>query len=334
VPHFFGVSGHHASARDPKWARYPQIGVSRYRTAAAPDSLILVFIDDVFAAAGGVATREQLLSVMSRKTLDAHIKAGAIFRIWHGIYASSPPVMSSRLAGLDLMSGRAIVACMCTAAQLYGFDTEKDDRIHILDPGVRMRPTSGVMVHQRIGAPLRRVGGRLATAPAWTAVEIARTLRRPRALATLDAALHSGACTAVDLEAAVVEQKGRRGIVKVRELMPYADSRAESPMESEARLVFIDGGLPAPELQYEITDRCGDLWRVDFAWPTSRVVAEYESMEWHASAEALRHDRMKTSRLQECGYTVIPIVVDDVRKRPFDLVGRIFYHLDRGALAG
>ena len=165
------------------------------------------------------------------------------------------------------MTGRVIVACMGTAARLYGFDTENDHRIHVLDPGVRMRPTAGLMVHQRIGAPLRRVEGRLATAPAWSAVEVARTLRRPRALATLDAALHCGACTSGELEAAVRDQKGRRGIVKVRELMEHTDGRAESPMESEARLVFIDGGLPTPELQYEIVDRCGDLWRVDFAWP-------------------------------------------------------------------
>jgi hypothetical protein len=293
-----------------------------------------VFIDDVFAASGGLATREQLLSVMSRKTLAAHMQAGAIIRVWHGVYSLSPPDALGRLAGLDLLTGRVIVACMSTAAQLYGFDTEEDDRIHILDPGVRMRPTAGLMVHQRIDAPPRRVEGRLATAPAWTAVEVARTLRRPRALATLDAALHCGACTAGELDATVRDQRGRRGIVKVRELMQYADARAESPMESEARLVFIDGGLPAPELQYEIVDRCGDLWRVDFAWSAAMVVAEYESMEWHASPEALKHDRIKTSRLQECGYSVIPIVVDDVRNNPFDLVGRIFYHLDRAALAG
>lgn len=271
---------------------------------------------------------------MSRKTLAAHVKAGAIVRVWHGVYALSPPDAIERLAALDLMTGKHIVACMSTAAQLYGFDTEKDDRIHILDPGVRMRPTSGLMVHQRVGAPLRRVEARLATAPAWTAVEIARALWRPRALATLDAALHCGACRAGELDAVVGEQGGRRGIVKVRELLKHADGRAESPMESEARLVFIDGGLPQPELQYEIVDRCGDLWRVDFAWPDSMVVAEYESMEWHASPDALRHDRIKTSRLQECGYSVIPIVVDDVRQRPFDLVGRIFYHLDRAKLAG
>jgi very-short-patch-repair endonuclease len=105
-------------------------------------------------------------------------------------------------------------------------------------------------------------------------------------------------------------------------------------MESEARLVFIDGGLPLPELQYEIVDRCGDLWRVDFAWPEAMLVAEYDSVEWHANPSAFRHDRIKTARLQECGYTVLPIVVDDVRRNQFDLVARIFNHLDRALLAG
>ena len=89
-----------------------------------------------------------------------------------------------------------------------------------------------------------------------------------------------------------------------------------------------------PELQYEIVDRCGVLWRVDFAWPEAMVIAEYESMEWHVSPAALKHDRVKTARLQECGYTVVPIVVDDVRNRSFDLVGRIFTHLSRPALTG
>jgi Transcriptional regulator, AbiEi antitoxin len=174
-----------------------------------------VFINEVFALNGGLATTEQLLAVMSRKSLAAHVRAGAIVRVWHGVYALEKPGTIGRLAALDLMTGKSIVACMGTAAKLYGFDTEKDDRIHVLDPGIRLRPTAGLMVHQRTGAPLRRISGRLATSPAWTAVETARALRRPRALATLDAGLRCGACSSADLEAAVCEQKGRRGIVKV-----------------------------------------------------------------------------------------------------------------------
>ncbi len=190
-----------------------------------------------------------------------------------------------------------------------------------------MRPSTGLMVHQRIGAPLRRVKGRLATAPAWTVIEVARTLRRSRALATLDAALHVRACTTGELDAAIREQKGRRGIVKVRELIGYIDSRAESPMESEARLVFIDNGLPMPELQHNIVDRYGRVWRVDFAWPDAMVLAEYDSVEWHVGRDALLHDRLKTARLQECGWITIPMTVDDIRADPAGLADRINYHL-------
>jgi hypothetical protein len=274
------------------------------------------------------------MDVMSRKALAQHLRVGAITRVWHGIYALGPPDTLDRLSGLDLIAGKPMVACLHTAADLHGFGTEPDARLHVLDPGVRMRPTIGLMVHQRTGAPLQRVHGRLATAPAWTAIEVARMLRRPRALAALDAALRSGTCTSAELDAAIREQKGRRGVVKVRELLPHADGRAESPMESEARLVFIDGGLPLPDLQYEIIDRCGQLWRVDFAWPEARLVAEYDSMQWHVSAAALKHDRIKTARLQECGWSSVPLVVDDVRRQPMELVARIHRHLERPPLAG
>lgn len=269
--------------------------------------------------------------MISHKMLRSLVRAGKLIRVWRGVYSQNPPDVYGRLAGLDLIARESIVACMNTAADLYGFNTEPDEVVHILDPGVRMRPTKKLMVHQRIGAPLRRVNGRLATAPAWTAVELARTLRRPRALAVLDAALHANVCSRDELTVAIGEQRGRRGIVHVRDLVAHADGRAESAMESETRLVFIDGGLPPPELQYEIVDRYGKLWRVDFAWPDAMLAAEYDSAEWHANPDAFRHDRMKTSRLQECGWLHMPIVIDDVRRHPAELVERIFAHLATGA---
>jgi len=279
-------------------------------------------------------TTAELLNVMSRKQLAGLVKAGKLIRVLHGVYSWTEPDVLDKLAALDLSAGQSIVACMGTAAALYGFDTENTSRVHILDPGIRMRPSLGVMVHQRIGAPLRRVEDRLATAPAWTAIEVARSLWRPRALATLDAALRVGACTAAELSATIGQHKGRRGIVKVRKLLGYADRRAESPMESEARLVFIDNGLPTPELQYSIVDRYGRLWRVDFAWPDALVAAEYDSVEWHVGRDALLHDRLKTARLQECGWTTMPMTVDDIRGDPMGLVSRINARLLTPRLAG
>ncbi|WP_264073247.1 type IV toxin-antitoxin system AbiEi family antitoxin domain-containing protein, partial [Mycolicibacter minnesotensis] len=122
-----------------------------------------MFIEEVFASGGGLATRKQLLSVLSHRTLSDYVKAGAIVRVWHGVYTLGQPDIKARLSGLDLMTGKTIVACMSTAAQLYGFDTEQSTRIHVLDPGVRLRPAPNLMVHQRAGAPLRRIDGRLAT---------------------------------------------------------------------------------------------------------------------------------------------------------------------------
>lgn len=291
-------------------------------------------IDDVLVSGSGLATTRQLLQAVSYRVIARRLREGTLFRAAYGVYSSMPPDTTTRLAALDLTSDAEIVACLHTAAELFGFDTDHDGRLHILDPGVRIRPTSDLAVHQRIGAPLLRTRGRLTTTPAWTAVEIARTVRRARALGVLDAALRSGWCTPADLATAVAEQKGRRGIVKVRELLPLADPRPESPMESEARMIFYDGGLPAPELQYEIIDRHGKRWRVDFAWPAANLVVEYESMEWHASTAALRHDRMKVARLQECGLMSMPIVVDDVRRYPEQLVARIGGHLERARRVG
>jgi hypothetical protein len=111
------------------------------------------------------------------------VKAGRLIRVFRGVYASSEPDLLGKLAALDLLAGQPVVACMGTAAALYGFDTENTSSLHVLDPGIRMRPSTGLMVHQRIGARLRRVEGRRATAPAWTVIEVARALRRPRALA-------------------------------------------------------------------------------------------------------------------------------------------------------
>jgi hypothetical protein len=207
---------------------------------------------------------------------------------------------------------------------LFGFDTEGPPDLHVLDPpGCALRSGDGLVVHRRDGAPLVVRDARRTTTPAWTAIEVARSLYRPRALATLDAALRSGTCSRPDLWRAAVEQKGRRGIVAVRDLLPLADARSESPMESEARLAMLDGGLPVPELQYEILDGNGELRRLDFAWPDQRVAAEYDGMAWHSGPEAMLHDRRRQTALMDVGWTVIPIVYEDVRYRARELVARI-----------
>lgn len=236
----------------------------------------------------------------------------------------------ARLRGLDLRVGASVAICLGTAAAAHGFDTEEDDDLHVLTPPRHLlRASDGLKVHRREGAPLVMVDGRRATAPAWTAVEVARSLRRPRALATLDAALRSGTCDRQGMHMAAVEQFGRRGIVAVRELIPLAAGEAESPMESEARLVMIEHGLPTPKLQFEITDLSGRTWRVDFAWPDRKFAVEYDGFDFHSSPEDLRRDRQKRAALRELDWSVLAIVADDVRHRPYEMSRSIASELAR-----
>jgi hypothetical protein len=288
----------------------------------------------LFERQGGVATTAQLRGLLTRRQLETRANHGDIVKVWSGVYGRGELDDVMRLRGLDLRAGVTVPMCLGTAARAYGFDVEDVADLHVLNPdGGQLRCADGLVIHRRDGAPLAMADGRSATAPNWTAVEVARALRRPRALATLDAALRSGTCDRRDLTLAAIAQAGRRGIVAVRDLIPFADAAAESPMESEARLMMIDGGLAIPELQYEVIDRSGRLWRLDFAWPDAKFAVEYDGFDFHSSPDALRRDRQKRAALLELGWVVISIVHDDVRRRPYETVSRIKFELRHRAAA-
>jgi hypothetical protein len=283
---------------------------------------------------GGVVTCAQALTWLTRRGLQAQLDNGGLQRVWYGIYGRGDIDRSVQLRGLDLATGTTVAACLGTAASVYGFDTEVPAELHVLNPpGRQLRSGDGLVVHRREGAPLAMVAGRPITTAAWTAVEVARSLPRPRALATLDAALRSGTCTRDDLRKAAKRQVGRRGIIAVRGLLTLVAPEAESPMESEARLVMLDGGLPEPVLQYEVVGVDGRTWRLDFAWPEYRVAAEYDGVAWHSGPEAFFRDRRRYSALQELGWVLVPIVAEDVRYRPWEVVRRIQTQLKRARAA-
>ena len=298
--------------------------------AGIHDAAVTPELHDVLTRHGGVATSAQILDQVSRRAMQRLLLSGQLIKIWPGVYSRGPADVITRLRGLDLRLGDSVPVCLGTAANAFGFDTEDVTDLHVLNPvGHSLRSGDGLVVHRRAGAPLNVLDGRQLTAPGWTAIEVARGLRRPRALATLDAALRSRTCSRGDLLLAAAQQAGRRGIVTVRELIALATPKAESPMESEARLAMHDGNLPSPVLQYPVVDDDGRSWRVDFAWPDLMVAVEYDGFDWHSSPDHLRRDRQKRAALQEAGWRIIGIVADDVRNHPREMVRRIEVQLAR-----
>lgn len=127
-------------------------------------------------------------------------------------------------------------------------------------------------------------------------------MERAHGVAVLDSALHLGRATGGDLK--VVERllARRPGAPRAREYLALADGRAESPLETQARLCFIDAGLPPTTLQVEFRDSHGRVVaRGDLGWRRtdgSWVIAELDGRDVHAAPEAVYRDRSRQNLLQ------------------------------------
>src|SRR6478609_9022597 len=96
-------------------------------------------LEDLFARHAGFVNTATLLTVVTRSRLDRMVTRGELIRVRHGMYSRETPDRTGRLAALDRHLGQPTVACLGTAAALYGFDTEGTTTTHVLDPGIRLR---------------------------------------------------------------------------------------------------------------------------------------------------------------------------------------------------
>jgi hypothetical protein len=218
-----------------------------------------------------------------------------------------------------LWLGGDLVACHSTAALLWGFDLRSDqnarsERLHFLGPhAMDNRLLGGLQVHSSsLGtddAVLR--SGVWCTPPARTACDVARLGARIDALATLDGALRSGTCERDQLMAAAAQQKGLRGVVLLNALLPRADGRSESPMESRMRWRFLNARLPVPEVQVEVAEG-SRRHRLDVGWREYRLGAEFDGLEAHMTRSQLQADRDRHNWLTERRWTLLHFTAVDV----------------------
>ena len=282
---------------------------------------------------GGVFTRDQALDGASAAEVRARLRRGEWRRTpWAGVYVDGelPDDVPALVRAASLWLGGDLVACHTTAALLWGFDLRSSEAaraqpLHFLGPaGLNNRRVRGLQVHcSHLGTvDAVRHRGVWCTSPARTACDVVRLGAPIDGLASLDAALRSGTCTPELLPAEAEGQSGLRQVVRLRQLIPIADERAESPMESRMRWRFIDGGLPPPELQVEVRAD-GRCHRLDTGWEESRLGAEFDGLEAHMTREQLDADRNRHNWLDERGWRLLHFTAVDVYRRWERMVGTV-----------
>jgi hypothetical protein len=277
------------------------------------------------AAQGGVFTTAQARDSYSEWEIRVLLREGRWRRSrWRGVLvdAELPDSPDVELLAASLAAGPDLVVCHATAARLWGFDVLGEATLHFLGPAALVnRRLPGIQVHpSNLGCDdAVRIGGVWCTPAARTACDVVRLTRPIDGLATLDAALRSTSCSRDELVTAAAAQAGLRQVIRLRGLIPHADGRAESPMESRMRWRFIDGALPAPDLQVRVAGEGPERY-LDTGWPDRLVGAEFDGLEAHMTAEQLQRDRRRHNWLTDRGWKLLHFTGADVYRRPAAMI--------------
>ncbi|MEU8180391.1 type IV toxin-antitoxin system AbiEi family antitoxin domain-containing protein [Micromonospora sp. NPDC049047] len=226
----------------------------------------------------------------------------------------------ARIRAAMVSFGSAAVAVLSMAAELHGLAGMRfTELIHLSVPGPVARPARlghpQVVVHQLVIPPaqLVRVDGMTATGPLRTVADLSLRADRFSAVSVLDSALNRRLVTAADDLLSIPRLiRGRRGAVAARGYLGEVDGRAQSPLETRARLRCVDGRVPPDVLQLEVRDDDGYLLGIgDLGWRASRVIAEADGRGPHDVPEAAFADRRRQNRLVNAGWTILRFTWED-----------------------
>jgi hypothetical protein len=146
------------------------------------------------------------------------------------------------------------------------------------------------------------------TSGARTVVDIARASTFKEGVVAADCALHNRATTAREIAQVLTACKGWPGMEKARRVADFASNLPESVMESCARVVFHEHGLPAPQMQVGVHDSHGRLIaRSDFVWRQYRTIVETDGMFKYRTERAARKHFDREARLDAEGWKVIHV---------------------------
>ena len=259
--------------------------------------------------------------------------------MWHGVYATRSAVAwgkANPARGHALLAiaacaavGRDSVASHQSAALIHGLDLFPAAPHKVILTRPKARPSGrlksdGVFFHtaKLPDAHVTRVLGVRVTSVPRTVVDLARVSSFMSAVVTADSALQADVTTKEALIAVCGACAGWPGIRQARRAVDFSDPRAESVLESCARVTFAEHGLDPPELQFTVT---GPDFRysVDFYWPGHRVIAEADGEVKYSDPKRAVRQLSRDQRLRDLGYKVVHFTWRDLFQNPGAVVERV-----------
>ncbi|MFD0595366.1 type IV toxin-antitoxin system AbiEi family antitoxin domain-containing protein [Catellatospora coxensis] len=263
---------------------------------------------------------------LSTASVKNFLRRGVWRALSRGVYlvdadlrGSSPESPKALVRAAVLTGGPNAVAVLESAAVVHGLHgLRPQTRLHVSLPGklaVPRRLTDLTVVpHQLTLGPedVTVVDGIRVTTVRRTVADLLLRLDRLAAVSVLDSALHLGLLAEDELAELPALMFGRRGVAVARNWIEQADGRAESPLETRARLRCADAGIPPDDLQASIVGGDGRvLARVDLLWRAARLVGEADGGEVHDRPEAVYRDRQRQNDLVNAGYRVVRFTWSD-----------------------
>jgi len=269
-----------------------------------------------------------------RDGLDPDVLRAALRRqelqpLQRGVYhqgRGAPPLQRARAAVLAVAEPGA-AASHTTAARVHGLVVPEGGPEHVTLPRSERRPhRDRLRLHtaRLHPADLMKVAGVAVTAPARTLVDLCRCLGRTDAVWAVERALAAGVVTAEHMEWAAIRLARTPGIVMARARFRAARPSSGSALETEARLVIVDAGLPEPEPQVEVELPNGRHAYLDLAYPDLGIGIELDGRD-HERVDALFHDRWRQNGVLSAEWMLLRFTWRDVRydtARMIDTIAR------------
>lgn len=254
------------------------------------------------------------------------LDAGDLTATFRGMRTTLHPTSHSEIAraALTVMPHDALFSHV-TAARLAGVPlpagTERAEELHVTLPrkGARWRHAGFVEHHADRSASL--VDGLPVVTAAETWVDLAPMVSVTDLVVAGDHLLGAGMVSWEELQRAVAERRGARGLSRSAAALLLVRCGSASPMETRARLAFARWSLPEPELNADVHDAHGGwIARVDFLWRRQRVIGEYYGA---VHGDTWSRDLTRVAQLEDAGYRVVVMTSRDLRAGAGDLRARL-----------